>query len=67
MLTESVKAPLKSVLLPVPLTVMKKTHKDNLQNSTSNANWMHVKCRQLLLMAYQRSEDMSYQFTKLLK
>ena len=47
MLTDSVKAVLKSVLLPVPLTVMKKSHKDNLQNSTLNPNWIQVMCLQL--------------------
>jgi len=38
------------------MTVMKKPHKDNQQNSTLNTNWMHVKCRQLLLVVYQRSK-----------
>ena len=37
MLTDSVKAALKLEKLPVPLTMMKKLHKDNLQNATLNA------------------------------
>ena len=48
MLTDSVKAPLKLEELPVPLTVMKELHKDNLHNATLNAYWMLVKCLQLL-------------------
>ena len=48
MLTDSVKAPLKLEELPVPLTVMKELHKDNLQNATLNAYWMLVKSLQLL-------------------
>jgi len=40
-LTDSAKAALKSILLPVPLTVMKKPHKDNLQNSTLNPAVTH--------------------------
>jgi len=48
MFTDSAKAPLKLEELPVPLTVMKELHKDNLQNTTLNACWMLVKCLQLL-------------------
>ena len=48
MLTDSVKASLKLEGLPVPLTVMKELHKDNLQKATLNAYWMLVKCLQLL-------------------
>ena len=56
MLTDSVKAALKLEKLPVPLTVMKKLHKDNLQNVILNANWILVKCLHLLLTLYQRSK-----------
>jgi len=44
MLTDSVKAALKLEKLPVPLTAVKKLHKDNLQNTTLNAYWMFVRC-----------------------
>jgi len=37
------------------MTVMKKPHEDNQQNYALTTNWMHVECRQLLLMAYERS------------
>jgi len=52
MLTDSVKAPLKLEELPVPLTVMKELHKDNLQNANLNAYWMLVKSLQLLPTVY---------------
>jgi len=52
MLTDPVKAPLKLEELPVPQTVMKELHKDNLQNANLNAYWMLVKSLQLLPAVY---------------